>query len=235
MKTPIILFLAIIFLISCNGNSPDKNISDSADSSAVVKNNEPPKPKRDSISIDLTKSKFDCTRSKTVKDVDKVVKLFGADVNVKMDNASFSSTVNIKILNGHWFSLDKKFDGGKVVLDMKSVATVNVGKDKELEMSNPDYLNVEKYPTATLFIERFDSIPGNKKQLNVVAKLQLKDSIADVSFPAKAEYENADQVNPSKLVGDFHINGIKWGLNHKNAKVLKDDLLFHVVLVAEKN
>ncbi len=232
--SPSILFL---FLISCNGDAPIKNnMPDPNDTSGVVKKTiEPIISHRDSFAFDQSKSSVACTRSKSVKDVDKQVKLFGGTMNVKMDNASFSANTTIKIKNGWWFSIDKKADGGKLILDMKSVAALKIGKDEEVETGNPEYLETKKYPTATLTILRFDSIPGNNKKLNVIANLQIKDTTGAVSFPAKVEY--ADSLHPeipSKLTGDFHIDGIKWALNPRNAKVLKDDLAFHVILVTEK-
>jgi hypothetical protein len=233
---PFLILPGFILLFSCNGNPVvNKPVSDSADSSKAVSVNIP-KSNRDSIGIDLEQSTFDCTRSKMVKDVDQDVVIFGKTMSVKMDKASFSASVAIKMLRANWFYVDQKFTDGKVVLDMNSVSTIQVGKSKELEMGSPNYLDVKKYPTATLTILRFDSIPGNQKELNVVAKLQLKDSIADLEFPAKMEFENnGEKMIPTKLSGDFHIDGIKWGLNRKNAKVLKDDLMFHVILVTGKH
>ncbi|HET6990613.1 MAG TPA: YceI family protein, partial [Bacteroidia bacterium] len=147
----------------------------------------------------------------------------------------FSANTTIKIKNGWWFSLDKKPDGGKIILDMKSVAALQIGKDEEVETGNPEYLETKKYPTATLTILSFDSIPGNNKKLNVKATLQIKDTTGDVIFPAKVDYlDNSYPEIPSNLTGDFHIDGIRWALNPKNAKVTKDDLAFHVVLVTEK-
>lgn len=229
--------MLVLFLISCNGEAPIKdNMPDPNDTSGEVKKNmELPKPKRDSFLIDQGKSSFACTRSKTVKDVDKQVKLFGANVNIKMDNASFSANTTIQIKSGAWFMLDNKLDGGEVLLDMKSVAALKIGKDEEIETGNPEYLETKKYPTAKLTIIRFDSIPGNKKKLNVIANLQIKDTTGAITFPAKVEYlDSLHPTIPSNLIGDFSIDGIKWALNPKNAKVVKDELSFHVVLVTEK-
>ena len=193
---------------------------------------EPPKPNRDSILIDLAKSSFDCTRSKEVKEFEKDVKLFGSKMSIKMDNAAFSSNAKLDIKDGYWFMLDKQFECGKIILDMKKVAALKIGEDEKVEIGNPDYLESQKYPTATLTILSFDSIPDNKKKILVNAKLQIKDTTASISFPAKLEYSDAANSSvPTKLNGEFKIDGIKWKLNPKNAKVTKDELLFKVVLV----
>jgi hypothetical protein len=237
MKRAIFPVTAFLFLFSCNNGSGIKNnMPDPDDTGGEVKTTPvPPKPRQDTFSIDQEKSSFACTRSKTVKDVDKVVKIFGGTMNLKMDNASFSANTDIKIKKAWWFATDKICDGGKVVLDMKSVASLQIGKDEEVETGNPEYLEANKYPTSTLTITGFDSIPGNTKKLNVHATLQIKDTTGEVIFPAKIEYlDAANPEIPSKLTGDFHIDGIKWALNPKNAKVTKDDLAFHVVLVTSK-
>lgn len=233
------LILALPFLLlafSCGDAAVKNNMPDPDDTSGAVHQPvEPPKPKQDSFLIDPAKSSFGCTRSKTVKEVDKQIKIGNSTMNLKMDNASFSATTDIRIKNGWWFSLEKKADGGKVVLDMKTVAALQIGEDEKLETGNPGYLESKKYPTAALTILHLDSIPGNSKKLNVVCNLQIKDTTAQITFPAKVEFANtAHPEVPTKLVGDFHIDGIKWGLNPKNAKVLKDDLAFHVVLVTNK-
>lgn len=236
MKNFLLALPLALLLFSCGDEAVKNNMPDPNDTSGAVKQPvEPPKPKQDSFAIDNTKSSFSCTRSKTVKDVDKQIRIGNSTMNVKMDNASFSASTEIKIKNGWWFSLDKKPDGGKVVLDMKSVAALQIGEDEKLETGNPGYLESKKYPTATLTILHLDSIPGNTKKLNVVCNLQIKDTTGQVSFPAKVEYANAAHPEvPTKLTGDLHIDGIKWALNPKNAKVLKDDLAFHVVLVSEE-
>lgn len=229
----ITISLLALFLSSCGNEGIKNNMPDPNDTSGqVYVAPEPPKPNRDSIVIDIAKSSFDCTRSKEVSDVDKQVKIFGAMVNVKMDNVAFSANTKLDIKNGYWFMLDKKFECGKIILDMKTVAALKIGEDEKVEVGNPDYLESKKYPTSTLTILSFDSIPDNKKKLLVNAKLQIKDTTANISFPAKLEY--TDVVNPSvptKLNGEFIIDGIKWKLNPKNAKVTKDELLFKVTLV----
>ncbi|HET6991182.1 MAG TPA: hypothetical protein VFJ43_07660, partial [Bacteroidia bacterium] len=93
MKKVVFSAATFLFLFSCNSDSGIKNnMPDPDDTTGAVKQApEPPKPNRDSFSIDQEKSSFACTRSKTVKDVDKEVRIFGGTMNLKMDNASFSA------------------------------------------------------------------------------------------------------------------------------------------------
>lgn len=219
--------------MSCGNDGIKNNMPDPNDTNGqVYQVPEPPKPNCDSIQIDLEKSFFECTRSKAVKDVDKQVKIFGSMVNVKMDNVEFSANTKLDIKSSYWYTLDKKYECGKVVLDMKKVAALKIGEDEKVEIGNPDYLESKKYPTSTLTILSMDSISDNKRKMLVNAKLQIKDTTASISFPAKVEFTDAFHPDvPTKLKGEFHIDGIKWGLNPENAKVTKDDLLFNVVLV----
>lgn len=226
---------AACLFFSCNNDSPASGKNDSADTASVVKQPvDPPKPRQDTFAIDESKSVFKCTRSKTVKDVDKEIRIGKSVMHMKMDNASFSAATDIRIKNGWWFSLDKKADGGKLVLDMKSVTALQIGEDEKVEAGNPGYLETKKYPTALLTINSFDSIPGKPGKMQVTADLAIKDTTAKITFPAKIEFANAAHPEvPTKLTGNFHIDGVKWGLNPKNAKVIKDDLAFDVVLVTK--
>lgn len=115
MRKPFFIAICFLFLFSCNGDSPiNNNMPDPNDTTGMVtKKTDPIKPRSDSFEFDQTKSSFACTRTKTVKDVDKQIKIFGGSMNLKMDNASFSASTNIKIKNGWWFFLDKKPDGVK--------------------------------------------------------------------------------------------------------------------------
>lgn len=230
------IFLLPFFFSSCGDSGIKNNMPDPNDTTGqVYQAPKPPKPNRDSIQIDLESSSIECTRSKRVKDVDKQVKLFGASVNVKMDDVSFSAETKLDIKNAYWYLLYKKFEMGEIVLDMKSVAALKIGEDEKVEIGNPDYLESKKYPTSTLTILGFDSIMDNKKKLLVKAKLHIKDTVAEISFPAKLEYADAKHADvPSKLTGDFSIDGKAWKFNPKNAKVIKDELLFKVVLVTGK-
>jgi hypothetical protein len=231
------LFIVAAFLYSCNGNNDSKDANDSAKKSIAMQNG----PSANTVNpaivdfpIDTDQSTFNVTRSKTVKDVDKEVRIGKSVIHMKMDNASFSATTKIEIADAYWGTVNKNFDHGNVILDMKSVTALQIGEDEKIGTGNPGYLETKKYPTALLLINGFDSIPGNAKQMQVKAQLTIKDSTADITFPAKIEFADAAHAGvPTKLSGSFHIDGVKWGLNPKNAKVVKDDLKFDVVLVTK--
>ena len=232
-KNHIGIMIFAYLLSSCGNDGIKNNMPDPNDTTGqVYVAPEPPKPNRDSLQIDISKSSFECTRSKEVKEFEKDVNLFGSKMSIKMDNAAFSANTKLDIKNAYWFMLDKKYECGKVLLDMKKVAALKIGQGDKVEVGNPDYLESKKYPTSALTILSIDSIPDNKKKMLINATLQIKDTTANISFPARIEYADASNPTvPTKLSGEFHIDGIKWKLNPKNAKVTKDDLLFKVILV----
>ena len=230
-------FTAIVFLLfSCNGNEKI-NPGDSAAPAVVKKDSAVSSiqlPRRDTFFMDKAKCAFNCTRSKTVKDVDKEIKIGHSVMRMKMDNASFSASTKIEIADAFWETSSTVLDQGNVTLDMTSVKTLQIGEDEKITSGNPGYLEIKKYPTALLAINSFDSIPGKPGRMQVTAHLTIKDTTAEITFPAKVEFANAAHPEvPSKLTGNFHIDGVKWGLNPKNAKVIKDDLLFEVILVTK--
>ena len=108
---------------------PDPNDT----SGQVYQAPEPPKPNRDSILIDIAKSTFDCTRSKEVKEFEKDVKLFGSKMSIKMDNVAFSANTKLDIKNAYWFMLDKQFECGKIILDMKRAKNDIIQESKEFK------------------------------------------------------------------------------------------------------
>ncbi|MBI3509378.1 MAG: YceI family protein [Bacteroidetes bacterium] len=237
MKKTILLFLTLVFLIACSSDANKKNKNDSVNNDSG-KNVAVKPPARDSTQIDLLKSSFTCARSKTVKNLNKQVKLFGSSMNIQMNNASFSATTDIKIKDGYWYAQKMDNDGARIILDMKSVSAVQVGKDQQLEMGNPDYLQTDKFPVALLELSDFQAIAdtsaGSKTNYAFNAKLILKDTSANVEMKnVKADEYVPGKTYPSSLSFDFSIDGMKWGLNRKDAEVTKDDLTFHVVIAAQ--
>ncbi|HTL82393.1 MAG TPA: YceI family protein [Bacteroidia bacterium] len=231
-KFRLLPLLSLTFLFSCAGDDQQKTSGDST-ADSLPKKQEVHIPKLDSAGLKISDCSFHCTRSKTVKDVDKVVHIFGGTMNMKLDNASFSAETDIKVKSGYWYTIDGKMKNGLLVLDMASVEAVKVGADQQLEMGNPDYLETKTYPYAYLKIDSVgittDSI--GKTSYSIPARLQLKNKEEPVELK-NIKYANADAVSgiPEQLSFDFTINGIEWGLNKKDAKVTKDQLKFHVIM-----
>lgn len=227
-----LLFSFSLVLLSCGENGVRNgmnDIDDKSDSKVEVQ----PKPNRDSLKIDLSKSSVEVTRNKSVKAFDKKMKLFGDEVNVKMDDASFTTTTKLDIKNAYWFLLNGELDEGLVTLDMKSVAALKIAEDEKVEIGNPDYLESKKYPTSALVIKSFKLDPENSNQTLAVASIHIKDTVGEIEFPVtihQAKVMQNGMEPPDKLTGEFTLDGIKWGLNPKDAKVIKDELMFKVSL-----
>lgn len=226
--TPIIFISTILF--SCAGNEKKVNSTDSiADtvSAPVVY-----VPKLDSTGVKISDCIFHCERSKTVKEVEKDVRVMGSIMHMKLDNASFTAESDIAVHSGYWYTLDGKLRNGILVLDMTSVEAVKVGDDKRLEMGNPDYLETKKYPFAYLTIDSvsYSSDPQGKISGTILTgKLKLKDKEESIDMK-NAKIDALNNGIPLQLSFDFTIDGIEWGLNARDAKVTKDKLKFHVVM-----
>jgi len=224
-------FLALALFTACSdstspgGNDSDKGTADLA----------PPLPKRDSVAIDAAASSMKWKRDKTVKDVEQTVKIGKASMKMKLDQASFSVSGDIPVQSGAWYVLDKeKFDGGYVRLDMTQLKGVQINADERLEMTSPDYLDVKNFPSALLRVRSVKAIdgPASMEKYTVQAELTIKDTSAVIEFPAEGLVGKNGV--PERLEGQFTIDGMKWGLNRKNAKVVRDELEFAVVLVTKK-
>ena len=99
-KNHIGIMIFAYLLSSCGNDGIKNNMPDPNDTTGqVYVAPEPPKPNRDSLQIDISKSSFECTRSKEVQEFEKDVNLFGSKMSIKMDNAAFSANTKLDIKN----------------------------------------------------------------------------------------------------------------------------------------
>jgi len=145
-------------------------------------------------------------------------------VNISMNvaNVEYTSNGNFAVVSGEWVLEKNVGVSGTIVVDLSKTAALKVGKDKKLEVGNPDYLDIEKYPTAKI---EFSKIELNKDSIDIKAKLTIKDTTGSIEFPAKIKWTNSV---PEVFKAKFSIDGKKWGLINKNAtgSVIADKLTF---------
>lgn len=223
---PLTLLLALA-LCACSSETGKTGTDSTTGQSGTTA---PPAPQRDSVLIDVASSSVKWERAKTVKNVKQKVKLGNATIEMNLDEASFTASGDIPVKNGAWYSLGKQPDGGTIRLDMTKLQAVQVGNDQRLEMTSPDYLDVEHFPTAQLRFNKLDS--DGKGGYTAAMSLTVRDTTGAVSFPVTVQ-NGADGL-PSKLSGTFTIDGMKWGLNRRNAKVTKDAMTFEVLFVTKR-
>ncbi|MBS1925274.1 MAG: YceI family protein, partial [Bacteroidetes bacterium] len=95
-------------------------------------------------------------------------------------------------------------------------------------LKSPDFFDVAKYPTAKFEItavEPFiaDSSSGNTSVVEnatnlIKGNLSIKDSIINISFPAKVTLD----ANSASAFAHFNIDRTRWGINYKGPGNPKD-------------
>jgi polyisoprenoid-binding protein YceI len=123
-----------------------------------------------------------------------------------------------------------KINGGKAVIDMTSIKSIDLEgkpeKKKKLEShlmgtaegKETDFYNVEKYPEATFEVTDFTE-KENQKMLS--GNLTIKDKTKNISFPVEVSMGN-DQKAMKLISKPFTIDRTKWGVKFGSGSVFDD-------------
>ncbi len=124
---------------------------------------------------------------------------------------------------------------GKAVVDGKSLKSVSLEIDTaslftEFDMltthlKSPDFFEVRRFPTAKFESTKIENGPSGTQ---VTGKLTLHGVTKEISFPAKVEVTDAGV----KLVSEFTINRLEFGINYDPKKV--EDKVALTVVIGEK-
>ena len=135
----------------------------------------------------------------------------------------------IDIQNGQIVISGNKITGGKVMIDMNSIAVTDEDMDEEnrsklenhlkgtVEGKETDFFNVKKYPVASFEIT---GLSGNNEEQLLEGNLTLKDETKHIEFPVKAIVED-DMVSIESQT--FTIDRTNWGVNY-GSKTVFDNL-----------
>ena len=135
----------------------------------------------------------------------------------------------IDIQNGQIILSGDEITGGKIIIDMNSIAVTDEGMDEEnrsklenhlkgtVEDKETDFFNVKKYPAASFEITGFSH--NNEKQM-LQGNLTLKDETKHIEFPVTAVVEG-DMVSIESET--FTIDRTNWGVNY-GSKTVFDNL-----------
>jgi polyisoprenoid-binding protein YceI len=122
-----------------------------------------------------------------------------------------TGTINIKEGNLHFH--DGNLDGGKIVIDMTSIASTDLeGKMAQNLMghlSSPDFFDVKNYNTTTLEITSTKRLEGNK--FTIVGNLTIKGISKPIEFPATIELKDGKLAAYAELKVDRTLYDIKYG------------------------
>ena len=147
-----------------------------------------------------------------------------------------NGTVNVT--EGGLNVAEGKLAGGEFVLDMNSIAVLDLeaGKGKEdleahLKGTDPEkvdhFFNVKEFPTATFVLKSFDG-------KTVVGDLTVKGKTKEVSFPATVVVTDTEVTINSE---PFKINRVDFGVNFGSKSVfdnLKDKFIDDEVTLVVK-
>ena len=145
-----------------------------------------------------------------------------------------------KVSSGTLTAADGKINGGKVLIDIKSLV---LNEKEEMfqakllpHLLSVDFFDAEIFPTAKFEITSVEPYTATATDSSVTAganykvsgNLTLKDATKNVSFPAKIENTNGVYI----VVGRFNIDRTLWGIKYGNDKSLKDKFISEVVNIS---
>ena len=145
---------------------------------------------------------------------------------------------DIKIKSGK-LVLDHGKLAGEFVIDMTTINTLDMSEkynDKlNSHLSNEDFFNVEKYPTAELKITSLQMI--NRTKYEIIADLTIKGITHSITFEADVNIKGN-----SYLTANFKIDRTKWGVVYNSGNffedlgdyLIKDEIEFDIYLLSVK-
>lgn len=132
-----------------------------------------------------------------------------------------------------------KLKSGSLVIDMTTLANVDGGYNEGLvgHLKDPDFFDVEKYPTATLKITKvtYDNVMNTS--LEVEADLTIKGITKPITFTAQTNSSNGTITFTSKLIIDRSRWEIKYGsrsfFKDLGNNTISDAIAFEVIIIVE--
>lgn len=220
-KTTFAILLPTVFLLAVFACQNETNVLRDSPGNATA--HEPPAPEYVVLPLDTFASTVVWKRHKTWKNMETTLKLGKTKINVQMDHANISTSGTFRVLRGQlgW----RKETGmvhGEMYMDLTRIVALQVNKDEKLKLRSPDYLNVEKYPTAELL---FTDVPVNCDtcEVNMILKLKGKNRTLKGNVVTELRDEK-----PFLVWVHFTIDGKEAGLIPvaKMDQVKRDSLVF---------
>lgn len=132
----------------------------------------------------------------------------------------------IAISEGKLMAEGDQLVGGNFVIDMTSIKNTDLPEEKKGELvghlSNDDFFEVEKFPTATFEIAEVTAVEGNSDQThNITGNLTMKDITKSITIPAMV---TMDENGISAKTPQFVIDRTEWDVMYGStaAGVVKD-------------
>ena len=142
----------------------------------------------------------------------------------------------VEIENGLLTTDGGKISGGTFQIDMKTIRNVDGGYSESLvsHLKDGDFFDVEKYPTATIEIEKVKY--HSNIRMECFANLTIKGITNPVTFFADVDFTNGKMRIQSK----FKIDRTRWNVKYGSKsffedlgdKAISDVIVFEVKLIA---
>ncbi len=154
---------------------------------------------------------------------------------------SHNGTIGIE--SGVLSTEDDKISGGSFVIDMKSITVLDIPAEEKGNaklvghLSNADFFDVEKYPSAAFEITGLEEAEG---KMMLSGNLTLKDVTNNVTFPVSVTNEGDTMTLTSET---FTIDRTKWNVQYGSKsifdnlgdKFINDDIELTVHVMASKS
>jgi len=193
-------FIILFIFCSCSENNGKKDNS-SKDSTTVT----------EVFAMDTVASIVNWDRLKKTSNTSSNLSIVKVKINMNIDKLDLTTKGSFAVKSGSWSVVNHKSVTGIVLIDLSKVSALKVDKNNKLEIGSPDYLNIDKFPTAKL---EFTNVQSKCDSCNVSAKLTIKDTTGNIDFTAKIKWVNNI---PQDFKAKFSIDGKKWGLVNKTA------------------
>lgn len=131
---------------------------------------------------------------------------------------------------------NKQLKSGEVIMDATSIASEKAPSRLVAHLKNPDFFDVEKFPTGSFVIT---SVKTEKNVAQIYGKLTIKGIAKDLSFPAEITY--GQNVVVAKATG-VKVNRTLYDVKYKSGSIfsglgdgaIEDNFVLDITLVGEK-
>jgi len=153
---------------------------------------------------------------------------------------------SIKVMDGEIMVGNDMIEGGKVVIDMKSINVEDLEGDEKksleahlmgtVEGKEGDFFNVQKYPKASFEITGMKEMEG---KMMLSGNLTLKEKSKNIEIPVKTSMKDGQMEIKSE---PFTIDRTNWDVNYGSKSVfdnlgdkfINDDIELTIMLKAKK-
>ena len=142
----------------------------------------------------------------------------------------------ILVSKGSLAFANKNLKSGEIVMDATSISSEKASPRLVAHLKNPDFFDVEKFPTASFTIT---SVKTDKNVAQISGKMTIKGITKDLVFPAEITY--GKDIIIAKAIG-VKVNRTLYDVKYKSGSIfsglgdgaIEDSFTLDITLVAEK-